>query len=74
MFIEPNQQSAPFDAKFFPQHVMMLTVGENMMPMGYWTVISKEPFRFLICMQLGNYTLDLLREYQRSRHSIHAVE
>ena len=32
--------------------------------MGYWTVISKESFRFLICMQLGNYTLDLLREYR----------
>lgn len=66
MFIEPNQQSAPFDAKFFPQHVMILTVGENMMPMGYWTVISKEPFRFLICMQLGNYTLDLLREFKEA--------
>jgi flavin reductase (DIM6/NTAB) family NADH-FMN oxidoreductase RutF len=44
----------------------LLTVGENMMPMGYWTVISKEPFRFLICMQMGNYTLDLLREYREA--------
>ena len=33
-----------------------------MMPMGYWTVISKDPFRFLICMQLGNYSLGLLRK------------
>ncbi len=32
------------------------------MPMGYWTVISKEPFRFLICMQVGNFTLSLIRE------------
>lgn len=62
MFINPAQPSAPFDAKFFPQQVLLLSVGENMMPMGYWTVISKEPFRFLICMQLGNYSLDLLRE------------
>jgi flavin reductase (DIM6/NTAB) family NADH-FMN oxidoreductase RutF len=62
MFIEPHQPSAPFDANFFPQHVLLLSVGENMMPMGYWTVISKEPFRFLICMQLGNYTLELLRK------------
>jgi flavin reductase (DIM6/NTAB) family NADH-FMN oxidoreductase RutF len=55
-------ETAPFNAKFFPQQVLLLTVRENMMPMGYWTVISKEPFRFLICMQLGNYTLELLRE------------
>ena len=66
MLIEPVQTSAPFDAKFFPQHVLLLTVAENMMPMGYWTVISKEPFRFLICMQLGNFTLDLLREYREA--------
>ncbi len=59
-------ETTPFNAKFFPQHVMLLTVGENMMPMGYWTVISKEPFRFLICMQLGNYTLDLLREHREA--------
>jgi flavin reductase (DIM6/NTAB) family NADH-FMN oxidoreductase RutF len=63
MFNEPTQPSAPFNTKFFPQQVILLSVGENMMPMGYWTVISKEPFRFLICMQLGNYTLQLLREY-----------
>jgi flavin reductase (DIM6/NTAB) family NADH-FMN oxidoreductase RutF len=66
MFIEPAQPSAPFNAQFFPQHVLLITVGENMMPMGYWTVISKEPFRFLICMQLGNYTLELLRKYQEA--------
>ena len=62
MLIHPDQPSAPFDSKFFPQQVLLLSVGENMMPMGYWTVISKEPFRFLVCIQLGNYSLDLLRE------------
>ena len=66
MTVAPPSDTAPFDAKFFPQHVMLLTVGENMMPMGYWTVISKEPFRFLVCMQLGNYTLDLLREHREA--------
>ena len=63
MFLDPAQPSVPFDANFFPQHVLLLSAGENIMPMGYWSVISKEPFRFLICMQLGNYTLELLREY-----------
>jgi flavin reductase (DIM6/NTAB) family NADH-FMN oxidoreductase RutF len=62
----PSHPSTPFDASFFPQQVLLLCVAENMMPMGYWTVISKEPFRFLICMQLGNYTLELLREYQEA--------
>lgn len=36
------------------------------MPMGYWTVISKDPFRFLICMQLGNYSLELIRKYKEA--------
>jgi flavin reductase (DIM6/NTAB) family NADH-FMN oxidoreductase RutF len=63
MFIHPAQPSAPFNANFFPQQVLLLSVDENMMPMGYWTVISKEPFRFLICVQLGNYSLGLIREY-----------
>ena len=66
MFLDPAQPSAPFNAKFFPQHVLLLSVGENMMPMGYWTVISKEPFRFLICMQLGNYSLELLRTHREA--------
>ena len=58
--------NAPFNARFFPQHVLLLTVHENMIPMGYWTVVSKEPFRFLICMQLGNHSLGLLRQYREA--------
>ena len=63
-------QSSPsenlFNTEFFPQHVMLVSVAENMMPMGYWTVISKEPFRFLICMQMGNFTFDLLKKYREA--------
>lgn len=55
--------SASFNTGYFPLHLALLSCGENMMPMGNWTVISKEPFRFLIAMQLGNYTLGLLRKY-----------
>ncbi len=54
--------NAPFNAGFFPQHVALVTIGENMLPMGYWTVVSKDPFRFLICMQVGNHSLQLLRK------------
>lgn len=37
-----------------------------MLPMGYWTVISKDPFRFLISMGAGNYSLGLLRKYEEA--------
>ncbi len=66
MLTNATSNTAPFDTKFFPQQVMLLSVGDNMMPLGYWTVISKDPFRFLICMQLGNYSLDLLRKHQEA--------
>lgn len=56
----------PFNTRFFPQHVLLLTVGENMMPMGYWTVISKSPFRFLICMGVGNHSLTLMKKYKEA--------
>lgn len=62
--MQPN--SAPFNARYFPMHLALLSCGENMMPIGNWTVISKEPFRFLIAMQLGNHTLGLVRKYQEA--------
>ena len=63
--VTSNADSA-FNVRFFPQHVMLVTVGENMMPLGYWTVVSKDPFRFLICMQFGNHSLGLLRKYREA--------
>ncbi len=59
-------QTARFHTAFFPQNILLLTCGENMMPMGYWTVISKDPFRFLICMQVGNHTLTLLKKHKEA--------
>lgn len=61
-----SSQTEPFAAKFFPLHLALLTVGENMMPLGYWTVVSKEPFRFLLSMGVGNYSLHLLKECQEA--------
>lgn len=37
-----------------------------MMPLGYWTLISREPFRLLISMSVSNYTLTLLRKYREA--------
>ncbi len=64
--VKTSQPTAPFTAKFFPQQILVLSCGENFMPMGYWTVISKEPFRFLICMQVGNHSLKLIRDIKEA--------
>jgi len=53
----------PYTTGFFPLHLAVLSCGENFMPMGYWTVVSKEPFRFLISIGNGNHTLNLLRKH-----------
>jgi len=37
-----------------------------MTPMDYWTVVSKEPFRFLISMGVGNHSLGLLQKYKEA--------
>jgi flavin reductase (DIM6/NTAB) family NADH-FMN oxidoreductase RutF len=42
-----------------------------MMPIAHWMVISKEPFRFLITMQQGKYSLTLMKKYQEA--AIHFV-
>jgi hypothetical protein len=35
-------------------HLALLTVGENFLPLAWWTPISKLPFRFLIAVELEN--------------------
>lgn len=54
--------NVPYSTGCFPLHLALLSCGENFHPLGYWTVVGKEPFRFLISVGLGNYTLKLLRE------------
>jgi flavin reductase (DIM6/NTAB) family NADH-FMN oxidoreductase RutF len=61
-----NPSTVPFTPNFFPLHLALLTVGDNLMPMGYWTVISKDPFRVLISMGVGNYSLGLLQKYKEA--------
>ena len=63
---QPNNQSVPYNTQYFPLHLAFLTVGENLMPIAHWMVISKDPFRFLIAMQLGNHSLTLLRKHQEA--------
>jgi flavin reductase (DIM6/NTAB) family NADH-FMN oxidoreductase RutF len=55
--------NALYSTGFFPLHLALLSCGENFFPLGYWTVVSKEPFRFLVSVGLGNHTLGLLRKH-----------
>ncbi len=59
-------KTATFNARYFPLHLALLSVGENMMPIGNWTVISKEPFRFLIAMGVGNHSLTLIKKFKEA--------
>jgi len=45
---------------------MLITVVENMRPMGYWTVISNDPFRVLISTGVGKHSLGLLKMYKEA--------
>ncbi|MEP0805371.1 MAG: flavin reductase [Chloroflexota bacterium] len=56
----------PYSTGCFPLHLAVLSCGENFHPLGYWTVVGKEPFRFLISEGLGNHTLKLLRAHQEA--------
>jgi flavin reductase (DIM6/NTAB) family NADH-FMN oxidoreductase RutF len=66
MHRKTTADTAPFSTSFFPLHLGLLSVGENIMPIGYWTVISKNPFRFLISMGVGNHSLILLKKYKEA--------
>ncbi|TBH21561.1 flavin reductase family protein [Thermus thermamylovorans] len=54
--------TARYRAFFYPMRLALLCVGENFMPLAWWTPVSKEPFRLLFAMDRGNHTLSLLRE------------
>lgn len=66
MTVKAAHETIPYNTNYFPLHLAFLTVGENMMPIAHWMVISKDPFRFLIAMQLGNHSLTLLRKFQEA--------
>jgi len=63
---QPAPETIAYNTHYFPLHLAFLTVGNNMMPIAHWMVISKEPFRLLIAMQLGNHSLTLLRKFQEA--------
>jgi len=58
--------NARYTTQYFPQHVALLTVGKNIMPIGHWTVISKDPFRLLLAMEMGNHSYTLLQKYREA--------
>jgi flavin reductase (DIM6/NTAB) family NADH-FMN oxidoreductase RutF len=57
------QSEAGYFSGFYPMHLGLLSAGSNVMPIAWWTPISKEPFRILLAIDRGNHTLQLLREH-----------
>ncbi|MFN3179227.1 MAG: flavin reductase family protein [Thermus sp.] len=53
---------APYRAYFYPMRLALLSVGENFMPLAWWTPVSKRPFRLFFAIDRENHTLTLLRE------------
>jgi flavin reductase (DIM6/NTAB) family NADH-FMN oxidoreductase RutF len=51
---------------FYPMHLGLLSVADNVMPIAWWTPISKEPFRFLLAIDRRNHSLALLREHREA--------
>lgn len=47
---------------YFLLQLVVISCGENFHPVGIWTIISKEPLRFLISIGNGNHTLGLIRK------------
>jgi len=64
--IQPAAETFPHNTHYFPLHLAFLTVGDNMMSIAHWMVISKDPFRTLFAMQLGNHSLTLVCKYQEA--------
>jgi flavin reductase (DIM6/NTAB) family NADH-FMN oxidoreductase RutF len=61
-----TRRSHVYYSGFYPMHLALLTVADNLMPMAWWTPISKEPFRLLLAMDQKNYTLRLLRAHHEA--------
>jgi flavin reductase (DIM6/NTAB) family NADH-FMN oxidoreductase RutF len=47
-------------------HLGLLSVAGNVMPIAWWTPISKEPFRFLLAIDRKNHSLELLRQHREA--------
>jgi flavin reductase (DIM6/NTAB) family NADH-FMN oxidoreductase RutF len=62
---DDNPDESPLDycSSFYPMHLALLAVERNVMPLAWWTPISKDPFRFAFAMDIENHTLILLRQY-----------
>jgi len=62
----PAAGSARYSSAFYPMHLGLLSVATNVMPIAWWTPISKEPFRFLLAIDRKNHSLQLIREHREA--------
>lgn len=58
---EPGSGGARYYSGFYPMHLALLSVASNVLPVAWWTPVSKDPFRFLVAIDRRNHSLELLR-------------
>jgi hypothetical protein len=51
---------------FYPMQLALLTVADNLMPLAWWTPISKAPFRLILAIDEKNHSLNLIRTYREA--------
>ena len=66
MTATPSTRGARYYSGFYPMHLGLLAVASNVMPIAWWTPISKEPFRFLLAIDRKNHSLELLRQHHEA--------
>ncbi len=53
--------NATYFSGFYPMHLGLMAVADNVFPIAWCTPVSKEPFRFLAAVDRRNFSLELLR-------------
>jgi len=62
MFTSTTKLDASCHAQ--PRPTVLLTCMENIMPLSWHMPISKEPFRYAICVRDENYSYELLHKHK----------
>ncbi|MBM4243669.1 MAG: flavin reductase family protein [Deltaproteobacteria bacterium] len=57
----PPAPNARYYSGFYPMHLALLSVARNVLPVAWWTPVSKDPFRFVVAIDRRNHSLALLR-------------
>ena len=57
---------ARYYSAFYPMHLALMAVGDNVFPVAWVTPVSKDPFRFIAAIDRSNYSLELLNRHREA--------